>query len=316
MSLREGLLGVVRKSPWLHRAAGYIRRELQIPGVIQYYRNVVRPRILNTAPVAGTTDQSCEIHALTSERDWLNLMWTLKSFYHFSGRRLALCIHGDPTLSPKAISAIQTHFPEARFIPHAEAQRDVFAWLADYPRSLAFRKSNILSMKLFDFRHYLEGERLAVFDSDLLFFGSPDAWLDCVDDPDLKDNVFNGDTWCAYSITPEELAQQGVEIAPDVNAGFSVILPDSIRRDCIEEFLGIPGMDEGDPWLIEQTLYALCSTRFGVRLLPDEYRLSHTRGLGGRRFRHYITPVRHLMYTEGMRKLQKPLLGSQDPIRR
>ncbi len=58
-----------------------------------WYRDVVRPRILATPPVEGTTDRRSEIHVLTSARDWLNLVWTLKSFYVASGRRYALCIH-------------------------------------------------------------------------------------------------------------------------------------------------------------------------------------------------------------------------------
>lgn len=49
-----------------------------------YYRDVVRPRILNTAPVINTDHDALEIHVLTSDKDWLNLMWTLKSFYHVS----------------------------------------------------------------------------------------------------------------------------------------------------------------------------------------------------------------------------------------
>jgi hypothetical protein len=33
---------------------------------------------------------NCKLH--TSKNDWLNLVWTLKSFYISSGRRYALCI--------------------------------------------------------------------------------------------------------------------------------------------------------------------------------------------------------------------------------
>ena len=66
--------------------------------LVAYYRDVVRPRILRTPPVVGTTDRSCEIHVLTSASDWLNLIWTLKSFYQFSSKRYVLCIHGDKPL--------------------------------------------------------------------------------------------------------------------------------------------------------------------------------------------------------------------------
>ena len=65
---------------------------------VAWYRDVVRPRILSTPPITGTTDKRCEIHVLTSKEDWLNLIWTLKSFYIASGRRYALCIHEDGSL--------------------------------------------------------------------------------------------------------------------------------------------------------------------------------------------------------------------------
>src|SRR5689334_17586963 len=86
-----------------------------------YYRDVVRPRILKTAPVKVTTDSRCEIHVLTSSKDWLNLVWTLKSFYAVSGRKYALCIHDDGSLNEGARSALQRHFPSARVILRAEA---------------------------------------------------------------------------------------------------------------------------------------------------------------------------------------------------
>ena len=62
-------------------------------------------------------------------------------------------------------------------------------------------------------------------------------------------------------------------------------------------------MLDGYPWRIEQTLYALCSSRFGAELLPDEYTIRPEPGIGGRCFRHYSGAIRHLMYSEGMREL-------------
>ena len=69
---------------------------------VAWYRDVVRPRILKSPPIAETPDRRFEIHVLTSRHDWLNLIWSLKSFYAASGRRYALCIHEDGTLDPFA----------------------------------------------------------------------------------------------------------------------------------------------------------------------------------------------------------------------
>jgi hypothetical protein len=61
----------------------------------------------------------------------------------------------------------------------------------------------------------------------------------------------------------------------------------------------------GHFWRIEQTLLALCSARFGVELLPSEYRISLTCGAENCVAKHYVGAVRHLMYSEGMRRLYR-----------
>src|SRR6185437_14674702 len=111
---------------------------------VAWYRDVVRPRILSTSPIDDTTDQRCEIHVLTSEQDWLNLIWTLKSFYAASGRRYALCIHEDGSLEDHAIAALQRHFPAARIIRRGDADARLGKILRGFPRSLAFRNTNPL----------------------------------------------------------------------------------------------------------------------------------------------------------------------------
>src|SRR5690242_3715395 len=57
---------------------------------VAWYRDVVRQRILNTPPIEEASDHRFEIHVLTSRSDWLNLIWSLKSFYAASGKRYAL----------------------------------------------------------------------------------------------------------------------------------------------------------------------------------------------------------------------------------
>lgn len=274
----------------------------------RYYRDVIRPRILNTAPVTSTDDDALEIHVLTSEKDWLNLMWTLKSFYHVSPRRLSLCIHGDPGLSPEAIAGLRAHFPEARMITQDVAREEVLDSLAAYPRCRQLRETNILSIKVFDFLHYLQAERMALFDSDLLFFAEPTAWLEYANDPDRHVNVFNPDIASAYAVDEDVICAAGSAIHPEVNSGFGVVHRDSMPLEWIEEFLSIPGLPEGHFWRIEQTLYALCASRFGVELLPEDYRVFLEGDLGDRPFRHYVGAVRDKMYTEGMRKLAPSLL--------
>jgi hypothetical protein len=271
-----------------------------------YYRDIVRQRILRTAPVTGTIDRICELHVMTCRRDWLNLIWTLKSFYQFSKRHYALCIHEDGTLPPEGIGQLRRHFPDARLIRRRDADARLEVALRGYPRSLTFRRANVLALKLFDFAVYLEAERLALFDSDLLFFSEPTAYLQHVESTGSCKNVFNADFASAYTVSPEMVrAHAGLELQPRVNSGLGLIHRNSLRWDWIEEFLALPNIQDGHFWRIEQTLFALCSSRYGVELLPDEYTLYLEPGIGLRPYRHYVGTIRHLMYREGIARLTK-----------
>lgn len=280
---------------------------------VAYYRDQVRPRIVNSPPVVGLDDGRCEIHVLTSQDDWLNLLWALKSFYQFSGRRYLLMIHDDGTLKDEAAAAIERLFPDARLIRREQADAEVLPTLEAYPRCLEFRRTNHLSPKLFDFRHYLRADRMLLLDSDVLFFAEPTELLRRIEDPTYRANSVNADIDSAYTVEPSAAKSQcGVKLIERFNSGLGVIHRDSLRLDWLEEFLGLPNI-LSHFWRIEQTLFALCSSRFGVELLPEEYSVDLRPKLRDRLVRHYVGAIRHLMYSEGISQLVRDGMLSRDP---
>ncbi len=281
-----------------------IRRKFRNGLRTAYYRDVVRQRILETEPVRETSSEACEIHVLTWSEDWLNLLWALKSFYRFSGRHYALCIHDDGTLPAAASAILREHFPGARLISREAADREVLAGLAAYPRCLAFRQSNTLSLKLFDFVHYLNSPRMLLIDSDVLFFSEPVELLRRIETPEYGMNTVNADVASAYTVDPADVCERfGFELAPCFNSGLGLIHRDSLRLEWIEEFLSLPGV-LGHFWRIEQTLFALCSFRRGAELLPEEYRVRFDGKITGS-CKHYVGAIRHHMYSGGIRHLVK-----------
>jgi hypothetical protein len=270
-----------------------------------YYRDAIRQRILNSQAITRTYDKNCEIHVLTSDRDWLNLLWTLKSFYHFSRRNYALCIHDDGTLGTEPCSILQRHFPKARIIHRPSADQQVLDWLAPYPRCLEFRKTNHLAPKIFDFLFYLESDRMLLLDSDILFFKEPTALLQRIEDPTYSLNTVNGDVASTYTVNPAvALEKSSVQLIDRFNSGLGLIHRSSLNLDWIEEFLGLPDII-GHFWQIEQTLYALCSSRFGAELLPQPYTVHLSGTHPDLSCRHYVGKIRHLMYSEGIKRLVK-----------
>ena len=268
-----------------------------------YYRDNVRNRILNSSPITNLKDRTCEIHVLTSATDWLNLMWALKSFYHYSQRNYALCIHDDGTLNQEHYAIFEQHFPNARIIDRPTADEKVLLELQAYPRCLEFRKTNHLSPKVFDFLSYSKSARLLLLDSDILFFAEPTELLNRIENPDYHYNSVNADVDSAYTVDPVVVEQQmGFEVRERFNSGLGLIHKRSLNLDWIEEFLGLPNII-GHFWRIEQTLYALCSSKFGVELLPKQYDVRLEEGINNSPSRHYIGAIRHLMYSEGIKHL-------------
>ena len=266
---------------------------------VAYYRDVVRPRILEASPIQ-TSDVACEIHVLTSSGDWLNLLWALQTFYLYSERRYALCIHDDGTLGNDACRAIRKMFPDARLIAKESADRRLQPILKGFPRSRDLRAVNTLALKVFDFPAFLESDRMMIFDSDILFFSKPEKLLAALETS--ASNTLNKDWRDGYTIARETVAKLDFDLPPLINSGLGLIHRGTLRLDWIEEFLALPGI-LSHSHQVEQTLIALCSASYGFEMLPAEYDVY----TGGRRerapCRHYAGPMRPLMYSEGIRAL-------------
>jgi hypothetical protein len=198
---------------------------------------------------------------------------------------------------------LRRHFPAARILDRAQAQAEVLASLIGFPRCHHFRSTNHLAPKVFDFYHYLASDRMLLLDSDVLFFAEPTELLRRIEDPNYKKNSVNGDVASAYTTTPEQVAERfGLQLIERFNSGLGLIHKPSLNPEWVEQFLGLPEI-LGHFWRIEQTLYALCSCKFGCELLPDSYSVFLDGTVGERQSRHYVGAIRHLMYSEGLKKL-------------
>ena len=270
---------------------------------VAYFRDEVRPRILTQPPLDLPVDRSCEIHVLTSADDWLNLVWALRTFQKASGRNYALCIHDDGTLKAETIDSLRAAFPFARIISRSEADQRAAELLAPFPRCRKLRATNKLSLKVLDFPAFLDAERMILLDSDVLFFSKPTALLAALDDPCFTQNTLNRDWREGYTI---DLAATRPLLDFDcpafINSGLGLIHKASLRLEWIENFLALPGIDSHSHQ-IEQTLIALCSAKFGFRMLPAVYDVHPGPRKTDAPSRHYAGPMRPLMYEEGIREL-------------
>ena len=267
-------------------------------------------QILDTPPILtervdGRTP--VEVRLLCCERDYLCGIWALKSFYHFAAVRYPLVIHLQGKVPKRAVARLQTHFPRARVVPQAEADRFVEAWLAErnFLRLLAARRYSCMMLKLIDFSVMSHSQNLLTLDTDILFFRSPTELLIATHEP-LHVSLFQHDGASTYNLSEERARSElGIDLAPRINAGLRVFARESLDLSRCEAYLAHPDVARPSGW-IEQTLHALYASEQGkVAYLPDAYWISlepnfHWDSLIAR---HYAGPSRPLLTSEGIPRL-------------
>lgn len=272
-------------------------------------RDVTRWSILRTDPVVGLTDDRCEIHVLTCERDWLDLIWALKSFFATANLKFRLCIHEDGSLREESAVLLRSHFPDAQLVLRRDAnERLNDEGLRKYPRCASLRAANVLALKVFDFKTYLRSDRLMLVDSDVLFFRRPEILLERILDTKYRYNSLNRDWGMGYSVDPHATqALVPFRIQSHINAGLGLMHRHSYDFELFEWSLGLPGI-LSHPHRIEQTLVALACSRFGHEFLPSEYDVTLDKAGPTQIVKHYTGPIRHLLYREGIDRV-RPLLA-------
>jgi len=300
---------------WLRSQQAWIRfRELSGEGFLAaWQRRSLQRLILQTPAVRTSHSGPVEVRALTWRRDWLNVLWSLKSFYHFSGADYPLFLH-DGGLGDAHITCLRDHFPDATIVSKAQADELVEPTLRarNLARCVECRHKSVMARKFFDFYMPSTADRVIAIDSDVLFFSKPTELLHA--DP-MHRNRYNLDPESFYALKKEKLKElTGLDVPARINAGLSVVWRSSIDLPRVEEWLGYPGMLDS-AWLVEQTLHALVGAVAGVTMLPESYLVSTRPGLpAGIVAKHYPGFYRPLLYQEGMRELKgRGLLQALQP---
>lgn len=257
------------------------RRYLVQRPMTAWYRRFIAPRILATAPVICRPSTSFEIHALTHDRSLLETLWSLKTWYHFSGRNPGLVIYAGGPLSAAGEAILRTHFKDCRIIKFDEYKREMKVFLNNYRQCLihSIMSSFYCARKLFGPMRFARADTVLYFDSDVLFFRAPAELLGHID---RTIPCFNSDYQNAYAF-PRSLITRllRVQLEPRVNAGlFHIAVKDLARSlERIEEyFVKVPEIDPAG-WTVnrhEQTLNAILLSQAQAVRLSDNYQIGQT----------------------------------------
>jgi hypothetical protein len=260
-------------------------------------------RILDTPPIRTAREGPVEVRSLTWRRDWMNLLWTLKSYYHFAEVDYPLYIH-DGGLTARQVARLRQHFPDATIVGRDEADQRITAEFMrrGLERSLAFRARNVNALKLFDFFASSEADYVVTLDSDIVFFRRPELLI--VPPEGVRRNRFNRDCGYWYNMNLDELeASFGLRPPPQINSGLGLVSRSSVDFETIELWLENHRFWRSS-WVHEQTILALCSVAFGFEFLPSTYKVSTEPGLDlDMVCKHYPGFFRTHLYSEGMNHL-------------
>lgn len=234
--------------------------------------------ILETPPAPVDPQSRLEIHALTCERDYTDLLWCLKSLFLYSGRSFNVVVHDDGSLGAQALAHLHRHLQGATIVSRGEADQRMRPVLAGRDACREFRDHCPLARRLFDFPAFASHEHFLTLDSDVLFFAKPEAMLQLMDH---GRPFFMSDYQDSYVFPRADvLDRYGVDLVPAFNTGIAYLAKAMFDHGFIETYcrdLGRAGL-LAHPWS-EQTLFAILVSRRpdGVARLPAGYAISRSR---------------------------------------
>jgi hypothetical protein len=254
------------------------------------------------------------VHILTGANDWQLAAWAVASWFHHSETAWPLVVHDDGTLPARGREVLQRLFPITRFIERAEADATMAKVLTPFPFCGDYRKAHPLALKIFDVPHFATAERFLVLDSDVLFFARPQEMIEWCEGK-REGCWFNEDVQEGALISAAEARDElGIRLWPRVNSGLCLLEKRALDFDLCDRALAVTSLLSGHVWRIEQTLFALCASKYARGgLLPKTYEVS----LGKRAApdavaRHYVGAVRDRFYAEGLERLRRVLLPQPD----
>jgi hypothetical protein len=266
--------------------------------------------VLATPPMTSNPFARVEVHTLVCHRHLSMYLTAVKSLLRF-GMDVSVAAHDDGSLTPRDRALLEAHVSGIRITPKAAADREMEEVLRNRPRSLAFRRSGVVAMQLFDFAHFSRAEKVLAMDSDTLFLEEPQRLRDWAAGG-------NGEILHIYESRPSGqeafLAKLDCRYPPHFCMGLAAFPRELVDLDLIEETLERAGTF--DWWLTQNIFPVLIEARTsesgGLFLDPREYQGADTLQAGAV-FRHYWASVlrnreivRHA-YIEDTRKVHSEI---------
>ncbi|MEA2602415.1 MAG: hypothetical protein QOF89_3407 [Acidobacteriota bacterium] len=220
----------------------------------------------------------------------------LGSLLRHSAEELALRLHDDGSLTMEDRERLAGALRDPEVVSRAEADERTGDFLARHPALRAFRRGNVMALKLIDAMLFA-GDELAYCDSDILFL-RPFSGLYPLGET-LAGAMFMSDRQNAYSIRSWHLLRYpGLRLPRRLNAGLTAFRAAGFDLDLLEWYVSRPKFQFSPVWM-EQTAWGLLAGRVGCRLWdPRRIRLPEPGEVEAPEevvALHFVSPLRDLL---------------------
>jgi hypothetical protein len=241
-----------------------------------------------------------------------NAAWTAASFLTHSkllsdGIGLVFCLD-SPANPQENEQRLASSFPQARIMTTSAVLSEP---RKEFPRLGRFADSHPMGRKLACLVAFNQQSDVLYSDSDVLAFASPNELEEAI--TEIRP-TYLGQSEASYDqATLAKIRSEGLKPPqPPLNAGFVFSPKGGLRGELANRLVPNPEeMDTSSPtwWWIEQTILSALFGDIGARVLPlDRYVVSLKRQLPFEDdvdyskicARHFVSPVRHLMYKKGI----------------
>lgn len=234
-----------------------------------------------------------------------------KSFqFYCRNENIQFVLHSDGSITNSDIKLVKKHFPQL-IVKYPLDQATMNSKLRAFPHLLKNRVSNSYLfnvMSLVDVPMQTVATKYLYIDSDILFYRKPYQILRWIKSSDTGSLVFVDDCSSVYVLNDQQLAKYfSIKKITKFNAGILGLTSKCFDLKFLEYYFSVLDAEGNNDTLYKEQTYWMIFTQY--------YKLSHVRLKAGYTVRldpelspkktitHFITPIRHQMYTESIKLL-------------
>jgi hypothetical protein len=135
--------------------------------------------IFKTNPIITGRDNT-DMHVFVCEKHLLMAVWSIKSFYVYSGLNPVLYVYDDGSLSNMSKNIIGVNFLGSILVDKNIREHTVLSYINNYPYCSRVRNASFYNTKLFDAQFFSKNEYMLFVDTDVLMFKESQPLIDRV----------------------------------------------------------------------------------------------------------------------------------------